>query len=163
MITDAVKILVPAAFTFLIGLLITPYISDFLYRNKLWKKTSDAKNNSDVVEVDTSQLAISKPTVVYFPGQITPDDAADEISRDLNDVKKIFANLPAPPQVYLWSHPEDSKTTRVLAPVFCTAVNKLSLGKVTIPTKGSDLTSLSRWPMERNRSRHLVKRRMIRP
>jgi phospho-N-acetylmuramoyl-pentapeptide-transferase len=43
MITDAVKILVPAAFTFLIGMLITPYISDYLYRNKMWKKASVQK------------------------------------------------------------------------------------------------------------------------
>ena len=112
---------------------------------KLWKKTGDAKNNSDIVEVDPAQLAISKPTIVYFPGQITPDDAHDEISRNLNDVKKIFCDLPEPPQVYLWSHPEDTRTTRALAPIFCTAVNKLSLGKVNPPTKGSDLTSLSRY------------------
>jgi phospho-N-acetylmuramoyl-pentapeptide-transferase len=43
MITDAVKILVPATFTFLIGMLITPYISNFLYRNKMWKKVSVQK------------------------------------------------------------------------------------------------------------------------
>lgn len=43
MITDAVKILVPAAFTFIIGMLITPYISNLLYSKQMWKKTSVQK------------------------------------------------------------------------------------------------------------------------
>jgi phospho-N-acetylmuramoyl-pentapeptide-transferase len=43
MITDAVKILLPSALTFIVGMLITPYISDFLYRNRMWKKVSVQK------------------------------------------------------------------------------------------------------------------------
>ncbi len=38
MIIDIIKILIPAATTFFVGLLITPAITDFLYRNKMWKK-----------------------------------------------------------------------------------------------------------------------------
>ncbi|MEN9647551.1 MAG: phospho-N-acetylmuramoyl-pentapeptide-transferase, phospho-N-acetylmuramoyl-pentapeptide-transferase [Candidatus Parcubacteria bacterium] len=56
MITDAVKILVPAAFTFLIGMLITPYISDFLYRHKFWKKTSVQKTLDGQVATISQQL-----------------------------------------------------------------------------------------------------------
>ena len=110
---------------------------------KLWKKTGDAKNNSDLVEVDPSQLVISKPTVIFIPGQITPDDAHDEISRNINDVKNIFQDMPEPPQVLLWSHLEDTKTTRALAQQFRAAVHKLT--KITPPTTGNDLTSFSRF------------------
>jgi len=111
---------------------------------KLWKKTGDAKNNSDLSEVDTSKPIISGPTLVFFPGQITPDDNPANISKDLNDVKNIFRDLPNPPQVYLWSHPEDTERTRALAPRFRAAVYKLSLHKISVPTTSKDLTSFFR-------------------
>jgi phospho-N-acetylmuramoyl-pentapeptide-transferase len=38
MILDVVKVLLPAVLGFLIGIGITPTITDFLYRNKMWKK-----------------------------------------------------------------------------------------------------------------------------
>ena len=38
MILDVVKILLPAVFGFLIGIGITPFVTDFLYRNQMWKK-----------------------------------------------------------------------------------------------------------------------------
>ncbi len=38
MILDAVKILLPAVLGFLIGIGITPTVTDFLYKNKMWKK-----------------------------------------------------------------------------------------------------------------------------
>lgn len=38
MIIDIVKILFPALTSFIIGILITPFVSDYLYRNKMWKK-----------------------------------------------------------------------------------------------------------------------------
>jgi phospho-N-acetylmuramoyl-pentapeptide-transferase len=40
MILNTIKILVPFALSFTIGILITPLISDFLYKNRLWKKSS---------------------------------------------------------------------------------------------------------------------------
>jgi UDP-N-acetylmuramyl pentapeptide phosphotransferase/UDP-N-acetylglucosamine-1-phosphate transferase len=40
MITDIIKILVPAALAFFVGILITPFVSNFLYRHKMWKKKS---------------------------------------------------------------------------------------------------------------------------
>lgn len=38
MILDVVKVLLPAVLGFLIGIGITPTITDFLYKNKMWKK-----------------------------------------------------------------------------------------------------------------------------
>jgi phospho-N-acetylmuramoyl-pentapeptide-transferase len=42
-ITDAVKIFVPAVTAFIVGLLITPIVSHYLYKWKLWKKSSVLK------------------------------------------------------------------------------------------------------------------------
>jgi phospho-N-acetylmuramoyl-pentapeptide-transferase len=42
-VNDAVKIFVPAVLAFFIGMIITPPISRYLYKWKLWKKTSVAK------------------------------------------------------------------------------------------------------------------------
>src|SRR3989344_8846163 len=39
-IADIVKIALPAILAFVIGIGITPLISDFLYKNKMWKKKS---------------------------------------------------------------------------------------------------------------------------
>lgn len=39
MIIDIVKVILPSVLAFLVGILITPHISDFLYRKKMWKKT----------------------------------------------------------------------------------------------------------------------------
>lgn len=40
MITDVIKILLPAMLTFFVGILMTPFVSGYLYRHKMWKKTS---------------------------------------------------------------------------------------------------------------------------
>ncbi len=40
MIIDIVKVLIPAIASFGVGIVITPFITDFLYRNKMWKKRS---------------------------------------------------------------------------------------------------------------------------
>lgn len=37
---DVVKIFLPAAVAFFVGVAITPFVADFLYRHKMWKKTS---------------------------------------------------------------------------------------------------------------------------
>ena len=46
MITDVIKILVPAALAFFIGIIMTPFLANFLYKNKMWKKSS-VKNTID--------------------------------------------------------------------------------------------------------------------
>jgi len=38
MILDVVKIILPAVITFIVGIGITPYISNYLYKHKMWKK-----------------------------------------------------------------------------------------------------------------------------
>lgn len=38
MILETVKILLPAVLAFLVGIAITPTVTDFLYKNKMWKK-----------------------------------------------------------------------------------------------------------------------------
>ncbi len=40
MITDVIKILVPSAISFFIGIAMTPVLANFLYKHKMWKKTS---------------------------------------------------------------------------------------------------------------------------
>ncbi len=37
---DVIKILLPSAFAFFVGITMTPFLTDFLYRNKMWKKSS---------------------------------------------------------------------------------------------------------------------------
>jgi phospho-N-acetylmuramoyl-pentapeptide-transferase len=37
---DILKVIVPTTITFIIGILITPLVSNFLYKNKMWKKKS---------------------------------------------------------------------------------------------------------------------------
>ncbi len=46
MITDTIKIILPAALTFVVGIMITPFITDYLYNNKMWKKTSGKKDSN---------------------------------------------------------------------------------------------------------------------
>lgn len=40
MITDVIKILIPSATAFIVGIAITPFIADFLYKHKMWKRSS---------------------------------------------------------------------------------------------------------------------------
>lgn len=39
MITSVIKIFLPAAISFVVGILITPFVTDFLYKYKFWKKS----------------------------------------------------------------------------------------------------------------------------
>jgi phospho-N-acetylmuramoyl-pentapeptide-transferase len=43
MTVEIIKILVPAVLAFFVGIGITPFITDFLYKNKMWKKKSGKK------------------------------------------------------------------------------------------------------------------------
>lgn len=46
MILDVVKIILPSILTFIVGILITPFLTNFLYKNKMWKKTSGKVDTS---------------------------------------------------------------------------------------------------------------------
>ena len=43
---DVIKIILPAAVTFIVGILITPYISNYLYKHKMWKKKAGKVDTS---------------------------------------------------------------------------------------------------------------------
>lgn len=55
-ISDAVKIFVPAMLAFIVGMLITPGISHYLYKWQLWKKTSVGKTIDGREATITSKL-----------------------------------------------------------------------------------------------------------
>jgi len=111
---------------------------------KLWKKTGNAKNNSDLVEVDSSPLVISRPTVVFFPGQMTRDNVQDIVSKDLNKVNSLFADMPQPPQVYLWSHPAHAiPANKSLLDTFKGVADYLTRHKLP-PLDDNDLSAMQR-------------------
>lgn len=85
---------------------------------KLWKKTSDAKNSSDLQEVDLSKLVVFRPTVVFFPGQFASDDNPYHISLEIKHAKDVFSNQPEQPEIYLWSNPDDGTRKRSFARTF---------------------------------------------
>jgi phospho-N-acetylmuramoyl-pentapeptide-transferase len=53
---DIVKIVVPTTIAFIIGILITPILSNFLYKNKLWKKKSVAVTTDGVIAIISQKL-----------------------------------------------------------------------------------------------------------
>ncbi len=44
MIIDVIKLFLPAVLTFIMGILITPPLTDFLYKNEMWKKKAGKKD-----------------------------------------------------------------------------------------------------------------------
>ena len=96
---------------------------------KLWEKTGDAKNNSDLVEVDPSKLIISRPTIIFFPGQMTTETREELVSKDLNEIRQLFSDMAEPPQVYLWSYPDKNVPQKKmsLSSLFRFAVHDLTL------------------------------------
>ncbi len=56
MILDSIKIIFPAFLTFLVGMAITPYLTDFLYKSKMWKKTSVQKTLDGQVATISQKL-----------------------------------------------------------------------------------------------------------
>jgi len=72
-ITDIVKVIFPAVLSFIIGVGITPLISDYLYRNKMWKKKA---------------------------GKIAPDGYATPIFNELHKEKEI--NTPRMGGLIIW-------------------------------------------------------------
>ncbi len=53
MITDVIKILAPSALAFIVGIVITPFVTGFLYKHKMWK-TSSVKKTIDGQEATIS-------------------------------------------------------------------------------------------------------------
>ena len=62
MIIDAIKVFVPSTLAFIVGIISTPLLSDYLYRNKMWKKKS---------------------------GKVAPDGGATPIFNELHKEKEV--------------------------------------------------------------------------
>lgn len=56
MIFSAVKILVPAISAFIIGILMTPALTGFMYRKRMWKTSSRSKMNVDEMSPDFKRI-----------------------------------------------------------------------------------------------------------
>lgn len=56
MIFNAVKILVPAIAAFIIGILMTPALTGFMYRHRMWKTSSRSNMNTDEMSPDFKRI-----------------------------------------------------------------------------------------------------------
>lgn len=54
--TPIIKILIPAALAFIIGILITPLVTHYLYKHKVWKKTGGKKTLSGAEATEFNRL-----------------------------------------------------------------------------------------------------------
>lgn len=67
MIENAIKIFLPTILAFVIGIGITPGLTNWMYRRKLWKKNSRAINetitNTDFAKVHNGEAEVSTPRV----------------------------------------------------------------------------------------------------
>lgn len=53
---NVIKILLPAVLAFLVGLSLTPTLSNFMYKHRLWRTTSRSKVNSEAMSVDFQRI-----------------------------------------------------------------------------------------------------------
>ncbi|MEX0673113.1 MAG: hypothetical protein WDZ82_00210 [Candidatus Paceibacterota bacterium] len=56
MIIDIVKVILPAILAFWIGIAITPFLTDFLYKHQMWKKRSGKKDSNGIATKIFNQL-----------------------------------------------------------------------------------------------------------
>ncbi len=67
MIENAIKIFLPTILAFMIGIAITPRLTGFMYRRKLWKKQNRAVNetitNTDFAKIHNGEAEVSTPRV----------------------------------------------------------------------------------------------------
>lgn len=59
---DVVKIILPAVLAFAVGISITPFITDFLYKNKMWKKKSGKTTIDGKIAEVFNKLHLTKET-----------------------------------------------------------------------------------------------------
>lgn len=55
-INDLIKVMFPAVIAFLVGIAITPKLSDLMYTNKMWRKKSRSKENVDAMSEAFKQI-----------------------------------------------------------------------------------------------------------
>ena len=67
MILSAVKIFLPTVIAFIIGIALTPRLTDFMYKHRLWKKAARSENdtitNTDFANIHNKAEEISTPRV----------------------------------------------------------------------------------------------------
>src|SRR5579864_5258146 len=49
MLENTIKIFVPAILSFFIGIAITPFLSDYFYKKRMWKNRSRSEENTDAM------------------------------------------------------------------------------------------------------------------
>lgn len=64
---DVLKVVVPSVLTFFIGILITPFFTNFFYKYKMWKKSARVDNadgvSKDFADVHNTKAELSTPRV----------------------------------------------------------------------------------------------------
>ncbi len=64
---DVLKIVIPSVLTFFLGILITPFFTDFFYKHKLWKKSARTEagdiTNNHFSKVHNTQAELSTPRI----------------------------------------------------------------------------------------------------
>lgn len=68
LILDVIKIILPAILTFIVGILITPILTDYMYKFKMWKKSSRSHENIDkmspaFIKIHNEKGEVSTPRV----------------------------------------------------------------------------------------------------
>lgn len=53
---DSIKILLPAVIAFLVGIGLTPTLSNFMYKHKLWRRSSRSKQNTEAMSVEFQKI-----------------------------------------------------------------------------------------------------------
>lgn len=56
MILSALKILLPTLLSFIVGMLITPYLTSLMYKYKMWKKRSRSSENTEAMSLDFQKI-----------------------------------------------------------------------------------------------------------
>lgn len=60
---DAIKVLLPAIISFLVGIAMTPMLTNFMYKYKLWRKKSRSKENTEAMSAEFQKIHNEKGEV----------------------------------------------------------------------------------------------------
>lgn len=96
---DVVKVVIPTVLTFLIGISITPFFTNFFYKHKMWKKSarihnadgvSDdfAKNHNTAEEISTPRIGgviiwvsvLLCVVIIYLLSVLVPNDLTEKLN-----------------------------------------------------------------------------------
>lgn len=56
MIISALKVLIPTLCSFIVGILITPYLTRFMYKHQMWKRKSRSSENTEAMSADFKKI-----------------------------------------------------------------------------------------------------------